>query len=108
MPNSQMEPSMPHPSWGGDPQGFPHAGGSGFGDNAHFMPPRQHDNYYPSDFPPLDKQSHQDLPPFGRDVTTRLHPSTTAQLPAPIIKQVVYKFLICHRMTSHYAFFMMR
>lgn len=88
VPNSHMNPSMPHPSWGGDTQGFPNAGGSGFGDNSHFMPPRQHDNYYPLDFPSLDKQPRQGPPSFGRDAPTGIHPSTNAQLPAPIIKQV--------------------
>eukprot|EP00268_Persea_americana_P061428 TRINITY_DN775_c0_g2_i3.p1 TRINITY_DN775_c0_g2~~TRINITY_DN775_c0_g2_i3.p1 ORF type:complete len:272 (-),score=60.42 TRINITY_DN775_c0_g2_i3:364-1179(-) len=88
VPNSHMEPSMPHPSWGGDTQGFPNAGGSGFGDNSHFMPPRQHDNYYPLDFPSLDKQPHQGPPSFGRDAPMGIHPSTNAQIPAPIIKQV--------------------
>ncbi|XP_077224263.1 flowering locus K homology domain-like [Tasmannia lanceolata] len=92
VPSSQMESNMPHPSWG-HPQG-PRAntGGSGFGNNPQFMPPRQHDNFYPpSDFPPLDKQPHQGLSVYGRDTPMGMgvHSSTNQQPPPPpIITQV--------------------
>ncbi|XP_058078213.1 flowering locus K homology domain-like isoform X2 [Magnolia sinica] len=88
-PNPQMEQNMHHPSWG-HPPGFPNSGGSGFGGNPQFMPPRQHDNYYPPpDLPPPDRQPRQGFPPFGRDVPPMgVHTPTSAQLPQPIITQM--------------------
>ncbi|XP_077241498.1 flowering locus K homology domain-like [Tasmannia lanceolata] len=88
MPNSQMEPNMPPPSWGHS-QGPPNAGAPGFGNNSQFLPPRQHDGYYPpSEFPPLDQQPHQGLSLYGRDTPMGFHSSANAQAPPPMITQV--------------------
>eukprot|EP00262_Sarcandra_glabra_P002820 TRINITY_DN131_c0_g1_i1.p1 TRINITY_DN131_c0_g1~~TRINITY_DN131_c0_g1_i1.p1 ORF type:complete len:487 (-),score=101.89 TRINITY_DN131_c0_g1_i1:278-1609(-) len=93
-PNPHMEQNMPpHPSWG-HPQGHPSAGGSGFGNNPQYMPPRQPDHYYPpSEFPPLDKPPHQGSSMYGREAPMGVHPSTNAP-PPPIITQVTQQMQI--------------
>ncbi|XP_058107586.1 flowering locus K homology domain-like isoform X2 [Magnolia sinica] len=91
MNNSQVD-NMPHHSWG-HPQGLPNAGGSGFGGNSQFMPPRQHDGYYPPpDLPPFNRQPHQPL--YGRDAPMGVHSSMNVQPPPPIIKQMTQQMQI--------------
>ncbi|KAL6009731.1 hypothetical protein ACLOJK_000160 [Asimina triloba] len=85
---SQVD-NMSHHSWG-HPHG-PNVGGSGFGGNSQFRPPRQHDGYYPPpEIPPYDRGAHQPL--YGRDTTMGVHSSMNA--PQPIIKQMTQQMQI--------------
>ncbi|KAK1295642.1 hypothetical protein QJS10_CPB15g01945 [Acorus calamus] len=90
MPKPQMEQNMPPPQhWGPPPQGFPNPGGSGFGGNPQFMPPRQHENFYPPpDLPPMDKPAHPGVSAYGREPPMGIHSSSNAQAPQPVITQV--------------------
>ncbi|KAK1426786.1 hypothetical protein QVD17_15466 [Tagetes erecta] len=88
--NQEMPPSQP---WGApSPHGFPSGRpgfGSGFGPS-HFMPP-QHlfDNYYPHvDMPPMDKQSRQGPPSYGRDPTTGPPHTSSAQSQQSMVTKV--------------------
>ncbi|CAL9194583.1 unnamed protein product [Musa hybrid cultivar] len=69
LPNMHMEQNMPPPQPWGHPPGLPpSAGGSAYGGNPQFMPPRAHDNFYPPpDLPPLEKQPHQGISMYGQN-----------------------------------------
>ncbi|XP_026401056.1 flowering locus K homology domain-like [Papaver somniferum] len=91
MPNSQMEQNMAT-QWG-PPQGFRQnaGGGPGCGVNPQYMmPPRQQDNYYPTqaEFPPMDRQPHQGLSTYGREPTMGVQSSTNAQQPQSMVTPI--------------------
>ncbi|XP_072980417.1 flowering locus K homology domain-like isoform X1 [Typha angustifolia] len=79
MASSHLDQIMPPPQPWGHPQGPPsNTVGPGYGGNSQFMPPRQHDSYYPPpDYPPMDKPPHHGISMFGRDVPAPMgaHPS---------------------------------
>lgn len=96
MSNPPIEHMPPHQPWG-PPQGLPPnaSGGPGFGPNPPYMPPpRQLDSYYPPPElpPPVEKQPHQGISAYGREVPMGGHAPSSAQ-PAPsMITQVIFLF----------------
>ncbi|RVW29050.1 Flowering locus K-likey domain [Vitis vinifera] len=96
MSNPPIEHRPPHQPWG-PPQGLPPnaSGGPGFGPNPPYMPPpRQLDSYYPPPElpPPVEKQPHQGISAYGREVPMGGHAPSSAQ-PAPsMITQVIFLF----------------
>ncbi|MBA0737455.1 hypothetical protein Gogos_010919 [Gossypium gossypioides] len=96
--NHQMDHMPPHQSWG-PPQGVPPnaSGGSGYGHNPQYMPPsRQMDNYYPpADMPPhMEKQPHQGISAYGREVPMGAHGSSNPQNAPSMITQVTQQMQI--------------
>ncbi|KAF3775457.1 Flowering locus K-like proteiny domain [Nymphaea thermarum] len=87
--NPHLEQNVPHQSWG-HPQGVPFSGfgGSGFENNSQYMPPmRQLDGYYPpSNHHNIEKQPHQALPVYRRDLP--IHQVSNTKQPQPVITQV--------------------
>lgn len=77
---------MPPPQSWGHPQGLPpNAGGSGYGGNPQFIPSRPHDNYYPPDLPPLEKQPHQGISMYGQNAPPMgVHTGANQQTPTMI------------------------
>ncbi|MCL7034862.1 hypothetical protein MKW94_006876 [Papaver nudicaule] len=96
VPNPQMEQNMPS-QWG-PPQGFRQnaGGGPGYGVNPQYMPPRQHDNYYPpqAEFPSMDRQPHHGLSTYGREPTMGVQSSTSAQQPQSIVTQTTQRMQV--------------
>nr|CAN67081.1 hypothetical protein VITISV_007074 [Vitis vinifera] len=98
MSNPPIEHRPPHQPWG-PPQGLPPnaSGGPGFGPNPPYMPPpRQLDSYYPPPElpPPVEKQPHQGISAYGREVPMGGHAPSSAQ-PAPsMITQVTQQMQI--------------
>ncbi|KAL6325862.1 hypothetical protein AAG906_031099 [Vitis piasezkii] len=98
MSNPPIEHMPPHQPWG-PPQGLPPnaSGGPGFGPNPPYMPPpRQLDSYYPPPElpPPVEKQPHQGISAYGREVPMGGHAPSSAQ-PAPsMITQVTQQMQI--------------
>ncbi|KAK8576148.1 hypothetical protein V6N13_090625 [Hibiscus sabdariffa] len=91
----QMDHMPPHQTWG-PPQGVPQtaSGGAGFGHNPQYMPPpRQLDNYYPSDMPHMDKQPHQGISAYGREAPMGAHGSSNPNAPS-MITQVTQQMQI--------------
>ncbi|CAN4108558.1 unnamed protein product [Withania somnifera] len=96
MPNPPVEHMPPPQSWGPPPQAFPPsaAGGPGYGNSPHFMPPpRQHDSYYPpADMPPppLEKQPHQGISAYGREAPMSMHSSSNNPAAPSLVTQVSF------------------
>ncbi|CAK7341013.1 unnamed protein product [Dovyalis caffra] len=97
MANPPMEQMPPHQSWG-PPQPLPPnpVGGPGYGPNSQYMPPpRQLDNYYPADMPPpMEKQPHQGISAYGREVPMGGHASSNAQAAPSMITQITQQMQI--------------
>lgn len=98
-PNPPVERMPPPQSWGPPPQAFPQsaAGGPGYGNSPHFMPPsRQHDSYYPpADMPPpLEKQPHQGISAYGREAPMSMHSSSNNPAAPSLITQITQQMQI--------------
>ncbi|KAL3381642.1 hypothetical protein AABB24_001652 [Solanum stoloniferum] len=98
-PNPPVEHMPPPQTWGPPPQAFPQsaAGGPGYGNSPHFMPPsRQHDNYYPpADMPPpMDKQPHQGISAYGREAPMSMHSSSNNPAAPSLITQITQQMQI--------------
>ncbi|KAL2345801.1 hypothetical protein Fmac_007086 [Flemingia macrophylla] len=87
-----------HQSWG-PPQGLPPTagGGPGFGPPSQYMPPpRPLDSYYPPTEmpPPVDKQPHQGISAYGRDVSIGVHASSNTQSASSLVTQITQQMQI--------------
>ncbi|KAG6520817.1 hypothetical protein ZIOFF_017878 [Zingiber officinale] len=95
LPNMHMEQNMPPLQHWGHPHGLPPSvGGPGYGGNAQFIPPRRHDNFYPADLPPVEKQPHRGISMYGQNApSTGVH-SGPNQQPPTMISQVTQQMQI--------------
>ncbi|KAK4379105.1 hypothetical protein RND71_000967 [Anisodus tanguticus] len=99
MPNPPVEHMPPPQSWRPPPQAFPQsaAGGMGYGNSPHFMPPsRQHDSYYPpADMPPsMEKQPHQGISAYGREAPMSMHSSSNNPAAPSLVTQITQQMQI--------------
>ncbi|CAN6441065.1 unnamed protein product [Victoria cruziana] len=87
--NPHLEQNVPHQSWS-PLQGVPFSGfgGSRFENSSQYMRPiRQIDGYYPpSNLHNVEKQAHQAMPMYGRELP--VHLTSNAKQPQPVITQV--------------------
>lgn len=69
--------------------------GSGYGGSSAYIPPRAHDNFYPADYPLMEKQPHHGISMYGQNgPPIGMHSSANQQAP-PVISQVSSNHQVC-------------